>query len=623
MTLLPLLALLLQGDPLLQWMDKIAQAQLDLRAAAVAKIHNRQEAEDRKNEVRAALLHIIGGLPDRRSPLNARVTATLNADGYRIENVHFQSFPSYYVTANLYVPDSPGKHPAILHPMGHWEEGKAAAQLTAANLARKGFVVLAYDPHGQGERLQAYDIRLGRSVVGQGTEQHLQDGARSILLGETFARYRIWDGIRALDYLVTRPEVDPDRIGCTGCSGGGTLTVYLSALDDRIKVAAPACYVNTFRYLFSGPTGDSEQSFPGFLFSGLDLPDWIELAAPKPYLMLSTREDFFPLEGARRAFEEAQRFWGFYGADDKVKWAVGPGPHGIPLELREAIYGWMIRHLMNGQGSPKEEPVKLFPDHLLWVTNAGHVNADLGSLDLVEILKHHPRTPSSVDNLRAEIRRISAEPAPAFPLKTQFLAPTGPAKSKAILWVESNANPAPTAHALAGQGYPVLVVWPRGLPLNQPSRDFSGDWISNERAWLIGLNLPGLRATDIIRATNELARQAPGNPIQAAAQGVPGYWLLLAAAIEPRITSVWLDRTPDTLWRAIERPVHRDLHDIVIPGFALHWDTPELVKAIAPRPILWTDPTDWVRRVTPWQGPYRYRAFGESDIDLIRSWLAE
>jgi len=152
------------------------------------------------------------------------------------------------------------------------------------------------------------------------------------------ARYRIWDGIRGIDYLVSRKDVDPTRIGCTGCSGGGTLTTYISALDERVKVAAPSCYMNSWQALLAGPgPQDAEQSFPNFLSEGLNIADYTELFAPKPWLSLSTIDDFFPLEGARQAYQESKRIYEIYGAGAKLEWFVGPGGHGVPKSSREAM----------------------------------------------------------------------------------------------------------------------------------------------------------------------------------------------------------------------------------------------------------------------------------------------
>ncbi|MGH9370210.1 MAG: alpha/beta hydrolase family protein [Vicinamibacterales bacterium] len=248
--------------PLLRQLNAIAQEQLERRADTIAAIRDTPAAAKRQAEVRQRILGLIGGLPDYQGALNAAVTKTTKRDGFSIDHVLFESLPDYYVTANVYRPNQPGRHPAILMSMGHWESGKAAGQLLSANLARKGFVVLAYDPVGQGERQQAYDARVGRSLIGGPTEQHFTNGAAAILMGHAVARYFIHDGMRAIDYLVSRPDVDPERIGATGCSGGGTQTTYIAALDERVKAAAVACYMNSFRRLFSGSIGDSEQSVP-------------------------------------------------------------------------------------------------------------------------------------------------------------------------------------------------------------------------------------------------------------------------------------------------------------------------------------------------------------------------
>lgn len=265
----PLVALLcavtVQGadpDPLLRWMDNSAQKQLDAREKQIREITSKEDAATRQAYVRAKVLDLLGGLPDYNGPLNPQLTGEVRLPGMVIEKIIFESLPHAFVTANLYRPDKEGKFPGILLPLGHWDYGKPAVQQIAANLALKGFVVLTYNPWGQGERQQFYDVHYGNSLADHGTEQHLLAGGLSVLIGQSFARYRIWDAKRALDYLVSRPEVLNEKIGCTGCSGGGTISTYISALDPRIKVAAPACYINTFRLLVSGPLGDSEQSLP-------------------------------------------------------------------------------------------------------------------------------------------------------------------------------------------------------------------------------------------------------------------------------------------------------------------------------------------------------------------------
>ena len=636
---------------LLSWMDRIAQEQLDARAKGIDAIRNAVEADRRKAEVRARILELIGGLPDYQGPLNARVTGSLERSRYVIEKVIFESLPGLLVTANLYRPSKPGKYPGILLPLGHWEEGKAAVQRIAINLALKGFVVLAYDPLGQGERRQAYEPRFGGSLGAWATEQHLLAGAQCLLVGESFAKYRIWDGKRALDYLLSRPEVQGDEIGCTGCSGGGTLTTYLAALDSRVRVAVPACYMNSFRVLFSGSVGDSEQSLPGFLSAGLDQTDFVELFAPKPWLIASTLEDFFTPEGARQVYEEARHWYHIYGADEKVQWFVGPGPHGTPIETREAIYSWMIRWLKGGKGDAREEDVESFPAHALFATKSGQVSEE-GSRDIWQVILEKFQTLKShgtLEELRTELRKlvnpeshpprvrvtaetfghdwdtqtILLETEPGLEINATLQIPRAQGRKPGVILVETEASPSKLATQLAVKGTVVLALAPRGLPRKEENRPFAGDWLANTRAWLIGRNLPGMRAFDILRGVDLLSARPDVDPtsIRGFARDVAGVWLLMAAAVDQRLSRVWIDRTPYSLRRALEGPIHKNLHAAILPGFCLKWDLDDVRKLIAPRSVIWTDPTDWMENVVPIAGEFRYRGFEEGDERIVEEWL--
>jgi dienelactone hydrolase len=593
------------GSPLLVELNTIAQRELRDRAKSVASIRDTAAAQARQKQVRERILSLIGGLPDYQGPLNARVTRTTRRDGFIIEHVLFESLPQYYVTANLYRPESPGRHPAILMSMGHWDSGKAAGQLLSSNLARKGFVVLAYDPVGQGERQQAYDKRTGRSLIGGPTEQHFSNGAAAILLGQSVARYFIHDGMRAIDYLVTRPEVDPERIGATGCSGGGTQTTYISALDPRVKVAAVACYMNSFQTLFAGAVGDSEQSLPGFLASGLDQTDYVELFAPKPWLMTSTENDFFTPAGAKQVFDEAQGWYTLFDASDRVKWVVGPGGHGTPLVVREAIYDWMIRWLANGSGSAREEAVTLLPDHQLRVTPNGQVEGR----ELYEIIREIPRAKGTREELQRFVSDLISHNSPILRSVSVLPATPGPARQPAVLIVQDNLVAGAETAKLLNAGHVVALVGLSGVNTDT-DRVRSGNWMNNTRAWLVGRNLPATHAAEINAAVAALAARpdVDTSRITARASGVAGIALLLAAAVNPQIASVSLDRTPHSLRAALDAPIHTNLHDAVIPGFALKWDLADLRDLLRPRSVAWTDPTDWMGNVVALDGSYAYTA---------------
>lgn len=640
---------------LLHWLDRIAQTQLNRRNAEIEQVNTAEAAKRRQEYVRKKIIELIGGLPDYSGPLNAKVTGRIDKQRYVIEKVIFESLPRFYVTADLYRPNKPGRYPGVLIMLGHWDQGKVAEQRLAANLAMKGFVTLAYDPIGQGERIQAYDRRVGGTLGGWSTEEHFQAGAQSLLAGEHLARYMIWDGKRALDYLISRPEVEGERIGCTGCSGGGTLSTYVSALDPRVKAAAPACWMNSYRVLFTGPVGDSEQSIPNFLSSGLDETDYVELFAPKPWLIVSTLEDFFPLEGARDIFQEARAWYRLYHAEDRVDWAVGPGPHGTPQPQRERIYEWMIRWLKDGQGDAKEEPVEMAPDHELLATPTGQVTVDLGSREIYEIIRESfekRRQPGTrnINELLAELRRLMPsseeksvasrvteetrtaewiekkmmlETEPGMELKARLLVPRRTGRKPALVVVDAAATPSTLATDAVRRGVVVLALAPRGLPRSDDRRPFGGDYLANTRAFLVGRNLPGMRAYDIRRGVDFLASLPDVNAgaIRAMARGESGVWLLMAAAVDPRIQRIWLDRTPHSLRAAFDEPLNRNLHMAVIPGFCLRWDLGDLVSAMEGRSALWTDPTNWMGVVTPLPGNFRYRYLSEGDEPFLEDLL--
>jgi cephalosporin-C deacetylase-like acetyl esterase len=640
-------------DPLLRWMDQIAQQQLQRREDLIAEIHSVADAERRKQWVRKTFLSLIGGLPDYNGPLNPRITSSIQSENYVIDKVIFESLPGFYVTANLYRPSRPGRYPGVLLQAGHTQEGKPEGQRLATNLALKGFVVLAFDPIGQGEREQTYDRQVDRPLAGWSVPEHIQAGAQNILIGESLARYFIWDAKRALDYLVSRPEVDPERLGAVGCSGGGALTTFIGALDPRVKAVAPACFVNSYRVLFTGPDPDSEMSPPNILFSGLDMGDYIELSAPTPWLILATDGDYFTPAGARLVYEEARRWFGLYGAEDKLRFFIGPGPHGTPLETREAMYEWMIRWLKDGKGDFHEQPVKPYTNAELLVTSSGHVEDEPGSRKLYQLISdelHAKQRQGTIPELLSELRRLKIpsegtppevrisdesngpdgrrqhvrfESEPGVEIGGKLYIPHSSGRMPAVLlvadktssyWVLSTAS---LAETISKTGRVVLELEPRDSP-GEGERPFIGNWITNARANQIGGNMPAMRAHDILRGIDLLAARNDVDPssIRAAARGVKGIWLLLAAAVDTRIGKVWLDRTPYSLRIALEHSMNTELFDAVIPGFALHWDLNDLAKAMENRPVLWTDPTNWMGHAVPIGPAFRYRTIIGDETDL-------
>jgi hypothetical protein len=268
-------------DPLLRWRDHIVQRQLQ-RRVLIATIRSMADAERREQSVRERFLANIGGLPKYRGPLNPRVTGRIQTESYTIEKVIFESLAGVLVTADLCQPNQSGHYPGILLEAGHTQEGKPEGQILAANLTLKHFAVLAFDPIGQGEREQTCELQADRPLAGWSVPEHIQLGPQSMLIGESVARYFIWDAKRALDYLASWPEVDAERLGAVGCSGGGAPTTFIGALDPRLKVVAPSCFINSYHMLFPGPDPDSEMSPPNLLSSGLDMADHVDLIVRSP-----------------------------------------------------------------------------------------------------------------------------------------------------------------------------------------------------------------------------------------------------------------------------------------------------------------------------------------------------
>jgi dienelactone hydrolase len=301
------------------------------------KIHTEAELQGLQDELRKKLLAMLGGLPNIRTPLRPQITGRIQMSGYHIEKLIFESLPGIYVTALVYVPDSRGgdntasKHPAILVAAGHAADGKAHYQTLCQRLVHRGYVVISWDPVGQAERSQFWDAKAGKSRYNLICAEHAVLGNLAYLAGTNLARWEIWDGLRAFDYLLTRQDVDPDRISITGTSGGGTQATYIAALERRIKVAAISCYITSLpmrmhNRIFKDPDSDPEQDLYGMLAKGVDHAGLLLLMYPRPVFVAAAVLDFFPIEGTKRTFREVQQFYSRFGHSDRI--AMVEGYHG-------------------------------------------------------------------------------------------------------------------------------------------------------------------------------------------------------------------------------------------------------------------------------------------------------
>lgn len=351
---------------------------LKKRADAVSAISSREGWMERQSFIRRELNDIIGPFPEK-TPLNARIIRVIDKKHYRIEHIVFESQPGFYVTSSLFVPSGIKKGtraPAIIYCSGHSEEGYRSAVYmhVILNLVSKGFVVFAFDPVGQGERLEYFDPQTGKSKAGGPTNEHSYPGAQAFISGSSQAYYMIWDGIRAVDYLISRKEVDPSRIGITGRSGGGTQSAYIAAYDDRIYAAAPENYITNYARLLQtiGPQ-DAEQNLFNLIARGLDHPDLLIVRAPKPTLMITTSSDMFSIQGAMETEREVSEVYRIFEKSGNFKRIEDDAGHASTRKNREAMYAFFMNNLSN-PGDASDKDFEIPSPEELKVTPTGQIS---------------------------------------------------------------------------------------------------------------------------------------------------------------------------------------------------------------------------------------------------------
>jgi dienelactone hydrolase len=621
------------------YLQAIAAQQLEARRADLGAITSKEVYDQRKARIRAAATRMVGGLAEKRNPLNAKVTGSLDREDYRVEKVVYESRPRFFVTANLYIPKTGrAPYPAVLQPVGHSTSAKNRAfyQRIAIALVKTGFVVLTYDPIGQGERRVFWDQDLSDSKVGSTTVEHSMVGWQSLLGGESVARFRIWDGMRSIDYLLSRSEVDGSKIGVTGCSGGGTLTTYIAALDDRVQAAAPACYISDWEDQLKG-TGpqDAEQQFPDQLLEGLNHADWVGLAAPKPYLIVSTDQDFFPLEGARKTYEEMKRVYALYDAASKIQWFHEPGGHGVPDASRNEICKWMSQWLRGEAVEVDHGEIRTEYEEDLNATPTGQVATSLGgeTASTWNMERFRDRVPARKvlsspndiaelrQKLRIEIARLTRYRPSSAPLNVQqgrMIYHDG-YRVEAITYQSDNGltipallcgtgseiaiylDPRGKANAVRAEGdisqlvdlgFTVLAIDVSGVGEVEFRRHAAAPWSFPpvvSLGLMVGRPFMGIRIDDVIRGLDALEalgkRPAGGSGVAGFAQGKLGTVLLHAAVMDDRLSSVAVEQNLLSYRLVGASPIHRDLEDTIIPGVLGRYDLPDLAAALAPRPV--------------------------------------
>ena len=327
---------------------------------AVPRAHTRAEADAARAGLRRELEASLGfRLLPWPPDLRPRSVGTVRRPGYRIEKLIYQTLPGVPVPAHLYIPDAlTAPAPAILFYSGHWwpdSKTRPDFQAFCINMARLGFVVLAWDPFGQGER-------------GMSGRDHRR--VESLLVGVAQQGIAEYETRCALEYLLSRREVDPHRIGLTGASGGGYNTWITSSLDDRIAVAVPVVGTSDFyeqlsvlRPLDWYHTDEHCHFVPG-LMRYANNHELLAMAAPRPLMIIAASQDqSFPITGVRQVFQYGRELYASYGKPEQIGFFEDSSTgHGYQQKKREAAYGWFLKWLMNkGDGSAWAEPPTEIP----------------------------------------------------------------------------------------------------------------------------------------------------------------------------------------------------------------------------------------------------------------------
>ena len=367
-----------QGTPSIMYRDysrcfpdylrDLAERAYQSRNRAIAGLTTPEAIRDRQQWVTQAFWTLVGGMPER-TPLNARTVGSFERPLYRVEKVVYESQPNFHISANLYVP-TVGRppFPGVLYQMGHTTNGKGDAtyQVCCQTLAGLGYLVLGFDPMGQGERTYYPGRVPSRSRLGA-DEEHTFPGRQMLLKGITSTRLQTWDAVRSLDYLASHPLVDPKRLGATGQSGGGTNTMLLAAVDDRLAaVAVSSGITENFacaNFNPPGSTDDGEQNLVASALVDFDRWDLLYPIAPKPLLVMVSQRDFFGTYSPNyltSGIEEFQKLQGVYrtlGHPERIAWFDTPLPHGFSLDLRMQMYNWFARWLKGESQPVPEEPI--------------------------------------------------------------------------------------------------------------------------------------------------------------------------------------------------------------------------------------------------------------------------
>lgn len=628
------------GDMTRRYLIRNCYAAWDTWKEHFETIEDPAAAAANQQRLRDMFVEKIGGFPER-TPLNPVVAGVLERDGYHVEKIIFESQPHFFVTALLFLP-AEGRfekpYPGVLVPCGHADNAKAyeTYQTMGAFLALNGMAALVFDPIEQGERMQLLDAE-GKPRI-RGTAAHTMVGVGAILLGRNTARFEIWDGMRGIDYLQSRPEVDPARIGITGNSGGGTQTSYLMSLDDRLVCGAPSCYLNSISRQLEVATGDAEQNIFGQLAWGMDHADYMMMRAPVPFFIAAATQDFFDIRATWESYRFAKRRYSMLGHSERIDILENDAPHNYNQSQREAVVRWLARWLQHRDEPITQPEITIFSDEELRCTPAGQVMLLDGARSVYELNQDCEATlaeqrrklwetepaAAMLDKVRvlAGIRRLADLPQPnvaevdtkerdgirltrlvftpeeGISLPVLRFAPTPESGAAPVLLLHEAgmaeaAKPDGPVDAALREGRVVYALDVRGLGETRQMKqdkfcaDIGTDWEDYFAAYALGRSYVGMRAEDILVCARQI-----GGPLELHACGMIGVPALHAAALEPQLfSSVRIERALASWADVIATPYTRGQLMNTVHAPLTTYDLPDLARTLGDK-LVSVEPLD-------------------------------
>lgn len=606
-------------------------AQYDLRRQA---IHDALKSKENifayRDACRKKYLDLLGGFPEK-TPLNPQITLTVRQEGYRIENVLFESRPGHHVAANFYLPDGEGPFPAALIFCGHEMTSKATEsyQRTAILFAKNGFASLVVDPISQGEMVQ-FTNENGVRILRGSTTEHTLLNAGANLVGTSVVAYELYDNVRSLDYLLSRPEVDAERLGCLGNSGGGTQATYFVGFDERVKVAVPCSYIASRERNFD--LHGADDGCQHTLFEGrelLEIGDFLIMFAPKPMLILAGRYDFVDYTGCERTVEELKSVYGLMGEPEKIELFTADDGHGISKPKREAAVQWFRRWLCEDDSPVTEPSLPVLSEKDLNCTPNGQINdmfpgeVNIQAFNLAKgnDLKWNRTSFADGNDLNSyqekikellaidgkqevinkeligkeihesyQLEKYILRSEGEIPLPCLIYSPfSGSADSRVVVIAMEDGKSGLAANdslieSYVQRGDILIGLDLRGMGETREDEEANAWKLYNREyhnAMLsqhLGKSIVGQRVSDLLTLLDFMGREYPiaGRPVDIKVSGAAGPVAIYAALFRPQIKSIHASASIQTYFDILNFPMEVDWYSYVVPNVLAWFDLPDL-----------------------------------------------